>query len=149
MTVETQVEGTVFKVPLDSGNYGYGVVARSSPSGICLGYFVSPEMSDRVDHLQSGDSIYICMFDDVHLAEGLWPIVGTVDPWVREDWPLTDFYRVEEFTGRSLRVVYKDDLNTLAREFVDMDAPDSGIPEDGLAGPVFVEERLSRIVSQR
>src|SRR4051794_4237602 len=90
-------EGAIFSVPLDDGRYALGVAARRSPRTgkplIIVGYFFGPYAVQWADSTRSGirraDSaraILRCGLLNLH--NGIWTIVGQIDPWHRDNWPL-------------------------------------------------------------
>ena len=77
----TYLEGSAFLVPLPSGGYARGVVARTAPKGkILLGYFFGPPLDQgadpRLESLNAKDAILCVRFGDLGLIEGHWPILG-------------------------------------------------------------------------
>lgn len=63
--------------------------------------------------------------------------------WDRERWPLPDFARFSELSGRSYRVMYGGDLNAQPAEKNSLIEDVVGLPAAGVAGARFVEEKLS------
>lgn len=141
-----------FAVPLRSSGYGLGVVARANPKAALLGYFFGPKRAtlpnlDDVSGLGPGDAVWVAMFGHLGLRDGAWPILGQFNPWNRKDWPMPDFRRYEELTGRRFRVIYDDDDPAmLLREELASASEIANLPEDGLAGAGFVELRLTRLL---
>ena len=142
-------EGDWFAVPLEGG-YAVGIVARSNPRAALLGYFFGPRRDeipslDELGGLRADSAILIGLFRHLGLKHGDWPILGQLEVWNRESWPMPVFVRHEELTGRSFRVIYDDDdPGRLVRE--ELIPPGSGVqgPRDGLMGSGFVEIVLSR-----
>jgi hypothetical protein len=97
--VARYAEGDWFAVPLRSGGYAVGVIARLSNSrgaNTALGYFFAPRIDplpklDQVERLKPADSILVRRFGDLGLHNGTWPIVGHSSQWRREDWPVPVF----------------------------------------------------------
>src|SRR2546427_9568860 len=107
----TYREGMWFAVPLRNGGYAVGIVARKAKRGVLLGYFFGPRRQavpvlEEVERLKPNDAILVKVFGDLGLLDGSWPIIGLASSWDRGRWPMAVFGRVEEFTGRSLRVEY-------------------------------------------
>ncbi len=147
-------EGVWFAVPLTDAGFAVGVVARANPKGVLLGYFFGPRRDfppalEDCSGLSAGGALWVTKFGDLGLRDGTWPMLGTVDDWSREDWPMPEFVRHEELSGRSFRVIYDDsDPNKLLREVqVDPDTAEQGV-RDGLAGAGFVEIRLTNLMSE-
>ena len=142
-------EGDLFAVPLRDGGYGVGLAARTRGDGIVVGYFFgrrfdAPPEAGEVD---PADVVWIHSFGDLGLIEGEWPVIGRLPGWRREDWPMPAFGRRESLTGRLLRVEYPDDdPNGTPRETRISEAELADLPEDGLAGAGFVEQRMTRLL---
>jgi hypothetical protein len=144
-------ESSCFAVPLDGG-WATGVVARLSGDGVVLGYFFGPRHAtvpepDAVRNLHSLDADLICMFGDLHLVSGNWPVIGKIDPWNRGEWPIPRFARISGLTGEVLAIEYHpDNLYTeLSETRIDSDVA-SEMPPDGLFGADAVAVRLNRLL---
>lgn len=150
-------EGDTFAVPLDPmGGFGIGVIARTGRN-IVLAYFFDIHIatieqwqkSKPSIQLASGTAIWIRCVGDLGLIEGTWPLIGKVEPWIRSEWPVPDFARSEEFSGRAYRVVYGDAIGSTPVEMPATAQELAGLPEDGLAGAGFAEARLSQLLRER
>jgi hypothetical protein len=143
------LEGHLYGVPLGGGLFGVCLVARTGRLGT-LGYFAPrafeglPSIDDA--KFPPADAVWVGLFGDLGITKGDWPLIGMVPEWRREKWPLPVFARVSELSGRSFRVSYDDALasqpnvtSATAEEVV-------ALPEDGLAGAGFVEQRLGRLL---
>ena len=147
-------EGDCFAVPLRNGGFGVGIVARSNPKGVFLGYFFGPKRSDipSIEELASlvpGDAALVGRCGDLGIVDGSWQILGRVVGWRRAAWPMPVFVRREEITSRSYRVVYDDaDPSKLTREEqVEPGAGEGdGGPQDGLMGAGFAEKVLTKLL---
>jgi len=147
------VEGLWFAVPLRDSGFGVGVVARADPNGALLGYFFAPRremppLLDELSGLTADQAIWVSRFGYLGLRNGTWPPLGRLDHWRREDWPMPEFIRYEELTGRSFRVIYDDsDPNKVVGEVqIPAGTAEQG-PHDGAAGAGFVEIRLTNLLS--
>src|ERR1700736_2791876 len=100
-------EGSVFLVPLKTGGFARGVVARAPKRAgkVLLGYFFGPRVPSTNDALLSdldpANAVLRIRFGDLHLIDGTWAIVGRVPNWDRSDWPMPDFVRRELLTTRA------------------------------------------------
>lgn len=146
-------EGDWFTVPLRTGGFGLGVVARASPSGILLGYFFGPRNQaqptrDSYAGLTPKDAVLVARFGDLGLKQGEWLVIGGDADWDREKWPVPVFRRSEQLSGRTYQVFYDDsDPGLLIREEqISADSPTTG-PSDSLFGAGAVEKALTRILS--
>jgi len=144
-------EGLWFAVPLRDSGFGIGVVARAN-RGVLLGYFFGPRRKEPpalvdLSTLQADDAIWVSKFGYLGLRDGDWPVIGALENWKRDAWPMPVFARHEEVTGRWLQVVYDDtDPNKFVREIPVSEGAAKGSPEDGLAGPGFVEIHLAGLL---
>lgn len=110
-------------MPLRSGGHAAGVVARSTRYGRVIGcYFFGPRLDivpslEELGKLKPQDVLCILRIGDLHLIDGKWQIHGRSPSWKREEWPLPQYIRREEFTNRAFRVYYSDkDPNQVIRE---------------------------------
>jgi Immunity protein 26 len=114
MTKLTYKEGDIFWVPLNSGGFAVGVVARVGNGGrIVLGYFFSQQFgalpdAPELSELRSEDAILAVRFGDLHLMSGRWPIVSEVRPWDPKMWPMPKFVRIEPPTNNVYLVTYSE-----------------------------------------
>jgi hypothetical protein len=107
-------EGSVFGIPLRSGGFGIGVVARTAPKGcIFLGYLFGPKRDtaptlDEVRSLRPEDAVRVVRIGDLSLMDGTWPLIGDLDSWKRAEWPMPPFARSDEISRRAWQVQYSD-----------------------------------------
>jgi len=145
-------EGTWFAVPLREGGFGVGVVARANAGGVLLGYFFGPKLAEvpRLDELaglRAEDAALVAMFGHLGLKRGEWPVLGRLDGWDRQEWPMPVFVRYEELSGRSFKVFYDDDNpnKVIREEQVPPGEAEQG-PKDGLMGAGFAEKALTALL---
>jgi hypothetical protein len=115
-------EGTLFAVPLRRGGYAVGVVARTSAQGkIFLAYLFGPARNsvpspDDVNP-RAQDALRVARIGDLSLIDKTWPIIGQLQPWRREEWPMPPFVRRDDITRKAWLVQYADnDANRVAVE---------------------------------
>lgn len=125
-------EGSVFVLPLRSGGYARGVVARMSPDGnVSFGYFFGPPLSSTdsvsLDDLNPSNAVLRVRFGELGLINGEWQVVGTICDWNRDSWPMPTELRT--------RPVYEHGVDD-----------DPEIECDGLYGHVAVENTLSKLL---
>jgi hypothetical protein len=138
--VRGAVEGDAYGVPLPSGGFATVVVARVAPKGgVTLGYFFgprSPTVPDvgSLEGLRREGATLILQFGDLGIVEGTWRRIGRIPDWDRRKWPMPPFKRRGELDGRSWRVQYDDNPNSIPRESPIGDAEAAGLPQDGLYG---------------
>jgi hypothetical protein len=145
-------EGDWFAVPLLDGGFAIGLVARSNPKGVLLGYFFGPKrMSvptlNETKSLKAEDAVLVGRVGYLGILHGKWPLLGHLDDWDRSEWPIPIFARYEQLTGRSFHTYYDDDdPNRLLRE-VQVPPGDAELaPNDGLMGAGFAEGVLTRLL---
>lgn len=157
MARPTYNEGDCFAVPLCSGGYATGVLARTSRSGILLGYFFGPRrpsLPDLADlaNLRADDAIDVHLFGHLGLVRptqtnARWAIIGRVPGWNRDMWPMPVFGRYEELTGRWFEMHYSDrDLSAPRSQRQVAATQAERLPHDGMAGAGFMEECLDRML---
>jgi hypothetical protein len=120
-----------------------------------LGYFFGPKyarlptLADAAG-LSPDRAAFVAKFGDLALKRGTWTVLGTLNSWDRQAWPIPVFVRYEELSGRTFRVVYADDNpNRVIREEL-VAAGDSVIgPPDALLGAGYVEKVLTSTLDGR
>jgi hypothetical protein len=155
-------EGDWFAVPLDQGGYALGIIARTNPLGVLLGYFFGPRRAqlptlDDVAALRADDAVWITRFADRGLrgrsrSGRLWPVLGRSADWDRSAWPMPVFGRLDAQTGFAYRIFYLD--NDPGSRPTRRRAPSyhislvEGLPRDGMASPDQVEQWLDDLLGK-
>lgn len=146
--IKSPPEGTWFAVPLRTGGYAVGIVARTSGKGITFGYFFDkkwdrPPTLAQLAELSPQRAVRLLQFGDLGLINGTWPILGQHPHWKREEWPMPDFFRKEELRPVAWRIRYSDtDPSVLVSEIrVDYNTVES--TTDGLDGAGSVEIEMT------
>jgi hypothetical protein len=130
-------EGTSFAVPLPTGGYGLGVVARRRKNKM-LAYF-SAERCPSTPTLQAAaglkapDAVLVALVSVMAISEGKWPVIGHLKDWHREDWPIPDFHRYSDTLETYYRVHYSGDTLDERPSEVEMEN-DGGLPSGGSFG---------------
>lgn len=145
-------EGSVFAIPLRSGGYAIGVVARVSDndSGGLLGYFFGPKLSslpskDCIGSLKPEEAIKVIKFGDLSLINKEWPVIGGIPNWKRRDWPMPEFVRKDDLSKKAWRARYsEDDITKLIGE--SPEPFNSSLERDSLYGAGAVELLLTRLL---
>lgn len=144
-------DGTWFAVPLRTSGYGLGLVARHDGRGGVIGYFFNAH-HDKVPLLASvsgtrpADAMLVLRFGDLGLIDNEWPILGELDGWRPEEWPMPVFGR-RDMSGRAYRVIYSaDNLGGPVREEQITDDECNKLPSDGLDGAGSVELVLTELL---
>jgi hypothetical protein len=143
-------EGTWFAVPLRSGGYGLGIVARLKGDGIAFGYFFGPRRDfvptiTEIEELSKDKSVLKIQFGDLGLLNGEWRVIGHHEDFDRSDWPLPPFIRVDDISGKAWREVYSDSLEMISDDPCDPLLVKDW-PRSVLAGYGAVEKRLTRLL---
>lgn len=112
-TKVSYTEGDVVAVPLKSGGFAQGLVARKGPDGDLLMYFFGPRR-ETVPHsvetpLLRNLACAAWRTCDDGIAEGKWPIIGTLDDFQYQEWPMPPYTRTCDITGRKTIVYFRDD----------------------------------------
>ena len=139
-------------VPLEGGHWSIDLIARVSRGGVLLGYFFGPRSERKpdlndIDGLKPDDAVLIGLIGHLGIKNQTWPVIGRTGNFVRKDWPLPLFVRRDSLIDRVELVRYSDDdlSEVQARRVDSRDV--AGLPEDGLMGHLFVEERLSDLLA--
>jgi hypothetical protein len=145
------IEGSWFTIPLSRG-FGVGLVARSAPSGKVIfcyffGGFMSSPTLEEVRSLSAPDALLVGRVGDLYLLKGRWPVLGTLEGWNRENWPMPIFRRVASLSSKSWLVVRSDeDPNKIvSEEPVSSELPEN-VPRDQVFGAGALEVALSKLV---
>jgi hypothetical protein len=144
----------VFAVPVDGGGWALGVVSRAAPQGrILIGHFFGPRWDDPPDEgevpdLAAGDALTVERFGDGGLHDGSWPVIGKLEGWRREDWPVPAFQRKDVVSGAVRKVVYDDADPSEEASVEPIEAGEAdGLPKDGVQGAAGVSALLARRLS--
>jgi hypothetical protein len=143
-------EGTWFAVPLRTGGFAIGLLARVAGDGPAFGYFFGPRWKhppavEITRALTPKDAIFVALFGDLGLLNGEWPILGQDLNWNRDVWPLPPFIRIDEIANEAWKVSYSDQLQVLAEEAIDPTL-EKKFPRDRLSGYGAVEIRLTQLL---
>jgi hypothetical protein len=147
---QTYGEGDWFAVPLKSGGFAAGLIARASKRGrVLVAYFfgprrkVAPTLPD-LEKLSPSDAEFVLKFGDFSLHSGEWPILGHQSFWNRMDWPMPTFARVDD-EGNCIRVQYseEDPSQCIGEELCSIEES-RHYSEDGLFGSHLLASRLDK-----
>lgn len=145
--------GDVFGIPLDTGGFALGVIARMAPKGkLLLGYFfgiVYQQMPaiGQIPELKKEDAVFVAIFGDLGLIKGYWTIIGPMTPWVVDDWPMPLFIRKDVISNEGLLVKYADDNPSLVVEETSLGhLYPHNLPEDGIYGYGAIEEKMTELL---
>jgi hypothetical protein len=148
-------EGDLFGVPLTTGGFAAGLVARRDSAGLTFGYFFGPRRNSmpsigEFGELSAAAAVYVRIFGHYPLIAGVWPLIGRMENWHRDEFPLPAFCRSppkgHEQDGCLL--VWHDDSNFLypvRRARVTREECER-FPADGVCGYATVAEELDCIL---
>jgi hypothetical protein len=146
--------GTWFAVPLRTGAFAPGIVARVGSGGVLLGYFFGPAVSEipalnALQGLKASNAVLVRRFGDLGMIRGKWPVLGVSPDWKAADWPLPDFVRFETDASRAWLVKYaEDDVNKYMNETPCPALEVEGHPLDALSGYGAIELILTKRLSE-
>lgn len=117
-------------------------------------YFFAPrlERAPRIEDaqgLRAEDYFWIIRSSDLALRDGNWPIIGRINDWDRTAWPVPKFQSEPALLpGKWWVTEYRQDDHTefVSRTFYGDSEP--GYPEDGSAGWLYVEEKLTMVFDE-
>src|SRR5712692_9362532 len=141
-------EGTWFGVPLRTGGFAVGVLARVAGDGPAFGYFFGPRREKipntlELDSFGPPDAVLVAKFGDLGLLNGEWPVIGRHQGWNRNEWPLPPLVRVDKTENRAWMATYSDQLELVSDRPCDPRLANQ-FPEDSLWGYGAIEEWLTK-----
>jgi hypothetical protein len=156
MAVKRQLfaAGDLFCVPLPSGGYGLGLIARKSPAGIVLGYFFRCRFDtcpglDDLTRIGKRDVVLMRLFGGVGLARGDWPILGPLPGWQPGEWPMPTFgWKLSLGQEAYVRREYSEDPARMIREVRIGKDEFERLPEDGVDGFLALAIGLEAILRE-
>ena len=144
--------GTWFAVPLRTGGFAIGIVARNDGKGIVVGYFfgtrhkVLPTISD-IQKLLPDQAILVCRFGNLGLLDKGWPILGKSQTWSATQWPIPVFARFDGINDDiAWKVSYSDDLSLVSENSTSAENAIQ-LPSNGLFSAGAVEIRLTKLLA--
>lgn len=144
-------EGSWFAVPLPSGGFAVGVVARGK-KGFLVAYLFGPRRLSIPAVAQLAPSVanaadIVVRVGDAAIVDGVWPVLGCLSGWRREEWPIPAFGRVEPLRGHGYRVEYaSDDPIEVIRETRVLKAEADALPDNGVPGHALLARMLDRLL---
>jgi Immunity protein 26 len=147
-------EGSIFVLPIRTGGYARGVVARKAPRGkVLFGYFFGPLLSSvrsaPVDGLNPSQATFRVRFGDLGLINGEWKVIGSIRDWNRAEWLMPAFIRKDPLGKRKSLVVTYSDTDPLRIESERPFDDDSGLDSDTLYGYGAVEIVLTKLLKAK
>lgn len=149
-------DGDLFVVRSFEGkDIALGLIVRGGKKMIRLGYFfrlTGLEYScdtSGIDLLPSS-AIYVARFGGLKLRSGDWPVIGRLKDFSVEDWPVPIFVQTNILRNENEYFIYDESAKNLIGHYTENTFPDDlrAMPqaEDGLAGPVYVEQKIEIIL---
>lgn len=142
--------GDWFEVPIAHG-HAYGLMARATLRGSCLGYFFlssHPLTALELAQLRPEDAHHVERFGDLALIQGEWPVIGHMQPWDPAAWPMPVFRHQDATGGWWVLRSYDDQFNFTGEHAVSPEEAQH-YPEDGTAGARYLQEQLARLALQK
>ena len=145
-------DGTWFLIPLRSGGFARGLIARHNGKGSAFGYFFGPKLSAPKQEIPEGltpdKRILWGRFGDLGLTNGSWPILGSRDHWNPDEWPMPSFVRIDEHAGIAFISTY--DPKTFKCISEKRCAPEIAetYPYDQMMGSGAAEIRLTKLLDR-
>ena len=142
-------EGDCLAVPLRSGGYARGIIARMDGKGGVLGYFFGPmfrslEKIKDCSDLKADKAILVGRCGDLGLLNGEWKVIDRLSNWNKSEWPMPPFIRVDESESRAWLSYYdENDFSFIKEERVSPELVNA-YPYDRDMGYGAVELRLTK-----
>lgn len=149
-------EGTWFAVPLRTGGFAVGIIARLKKmrgGKMILGYFfgkvwAQPPPLEEVIGCRPEEAVHVGRVGDLGLFDGSWPVLGSDPKWRREDWPVPLFIRREDLTER-VWLIQRSDHDISKIESETRINPTTTLQEDCLDGAGSLEIYLTKLIRER
>lgn len=147
-------EGDWFALPLPSGGYAVGVVARTSKQGkVLCGYFFGPRrqvvpQAAELEALDPNSATLVARFGDLALIRNEWSILGQSPGWDRGRWPMPAFVSRDPLNGKVWMNEYADPNSLLDRTPI-ADASARSMPADGVHGSGALAKLLDRLLTEQ
>jgi hypothetical protein len=148
-------EGQWFAVPLKDDGFAIGIIVRgdySTKGG--LGYFfgqryLSLPSGEETYSKNKDNAIFICLFGDLGIITGKWPLISDGKPFIREEWPVPLFHRLDPLQeSKAIIVEYNEDhiMGLPLRETITATNKILEFPNAGLYGSGAVEIELTKLL---
>lgn len=157
--------GTWFAIPLPSGGWALGLVARRRIGTGRKGrrifcYFFGPRVSEPGDFGWPikglpNDRVLFARTGDEALMRGRWVVIGKDADFSKANWPMPKFKRGPGMGGgpdwkkRAILVRYDDDLENAYDEEVVIIEDESKYPDDADVGYLAMEDAIDRAMQER
>lgn len=152
-------EGQWFAVPLQDGGYALGIIVRGNyKTKGGLGYFFGPRYEDIPGEQETwlkgpSDAILIAWFGDLGIIWGRWPLISSMRPFRREEWPVPKFHRIDALRpDKGWLVEYSSEAKGVGEQPIRETYCDAkelmGLPKDSLLGYGAVEIILTKLLSE-
>jgi len=142
-------EGMYFLLPVESGQFGVGLVTRAPRrGGVLLGYFFGPRRTtaptrEWLESRVPPQAALVARFRDQALFRGEWRVLHTVESFQRDAWPVPAFHRFDgsitatpgATTVTDWRIQYGDDNLIMPAEERPATGADLRLREDTVYDP--------------
>jgi hypothetical protein len=144
-------EGTLFAIPLPNNCFGIGLIARINGS-VLLCYFLKRKFC-MMPSFEVANSMYkecdgnfiVQKVGSLGLDKKVWTVLGILEKWERNSWPVPIFKRKILLTEKYYLVYYDDSLQNSTEKVVEYSKELDMLPNDGTAGYLIIEEKLAKI----
>jgi Immunity protein 26 len=147
--------GSIFTVPLRTKGYAIGLIVRNY-EGYILGYFLN-RVFENIPNLDSVKDLFITeniSYISIHGSMGLrnkeWIIIGLMDNFNEECWPIPEFKKEVMLLDKTWYGVTYDETfsitTSVERKITEIES--KNMPEDGFAGHGFVEIKLTNLLEK-
>lgn len=140
--------GVVFAIPTTKQEYLTGIVVREKKN-VLLCYFFGtiyntiPE-SDKINIIINDKLLYVKQVSNMGLKDGSWEGIGRINI-NKEEWVIPCFFKQDILTKKFYFVELDENLNEIVKEQI-TEEESKGMYADGLAGSVFMERFLSKLL---
>ena len=144
-------EGDWFGVPLKSGGWGIGIVARKGRRDDFIAYFFGPPRAElpkdtkELDQLHHSQAVYRTTPGILGLRWGTWPIIGHHARWHRDLFPNPWFGWIRFDGKKAKREQYDENVYESVREECSVEEALS-LPSSNVPGHGSVEFALGAIL---
>ena len=111
-----------------------------------LGYFFGPLIKNREDVViddfvsNPNNKLYMARFGDPVIIKGEWEVVGSIDPWDRDQWPMPVFTYHDEIKNQLFIRHLNDQFEYIGNDIeIPLDQWPKDALKDGTAGYIASE----------
>jgi hypothetical protein len=141
--------GVVFAIPTTEKEYLTGIAIREEKN-ILLCYFFktiykTPPGKDEIDNIINDEILYVKRVSNMGLKDGSWKEITKIDYIDKDKWVIPLFRKQDILTKKFYIVNVDENLEESIKERT-TEEESKNMYRDGLAGSVFMERFLSKLV---